>query len=127
MASCTTLSEHSVTPHDYSGVRLYQVFCASCHGLTGHGDGPVAPLVQAHVPDLTRISERHGGQFPTDELFRIIDGRTAVPTHGSREMPVWGFEFYGDNTRDAIARQQATETVTRLVDYLHTIQPGYYY
>ena len=26
--------------------------CASCHGPTGHGDGPNGPLVKA--PDLTR-------------------------------------------------------------------------
>ena len=125
IASCVTMSQYSVTPHRYPGVRTYQVFCASCHGLTGHGDGPVQPLLKAGVPDLTRISERHGGKFPVEDIRRIIDGRTELPAHGARKMPVWGFEFYGNNTDDTIAREQANQTITRLVDYLETIQPGY--
>jgi mono/diheme cytochrome c family protein len=125
IASCT-MSQYSVTPYRYSGVRLYQVFCASCHGLTGHGDGPVAPLIKARVPDLTGISARHGGKLPAEELYRIIDGRAATPTHGPGNMPVWGFEFYGNDLDDGVARRQASETITRLVEYLRTIQPDYY-
>ena len=93
LASCQTMSQYSVNPHEYSGVRLYQVYCSSCHGLTARGDGPVAALVRGGVPDLTRIAERRGGQFPNDSL----------------------------------ARKQADAAVTRLVEYLRTIQPGYYY
>jgi mono/diheme cytochrome c family protein len=127
LASCQTMSQYSVNPHEYSGVRLYQVYCSSCHGLTARGDGPVAALVRGGVPDLTRIAERRGGEFPADELQRIIDGRTALAAHGTRGMPVWGFEFHGDETNDSLARKQADAAVTRLVEYLRTIQPGYYY
>jgi mono/diheme cytochrome c family protein len=125
LGACNTMSEYSTTPHEYSGVRLYQVFCSSCHGLTGRGDGPVVPLLKRGPPDLTRLSERHGGKFPADEVYRIIDGRADVAAHGTRQMPVWGFEFYGNVTNDASARRQAQETIQRLVNYLQTIQPDY--
>ena len=128
VASCACFtSQYSVTPQRYSGVRLYQVYCASCHGLEGHGDGPVAPLVKARVPDLTGLAARNGGTFPADPLYRVIDGQQASPTHGTRKMPVWGFEFYGTDADDSAAHRQATETITRLVEYLRTIQPDYFY
>ncbi|HEU4624104.1 MAG TPA: cytochrome c [Steroidobacteraceae bacterium] len=126
MSSCTTMSAYSVRPQEYSGVRLYQVFCSSCHGLTGHGDGPLQPLLKSGVPDLTQLSQRNGGKFPAEQVRQIIDGRTVVAAHGSREMPVWGFEFYGDVANDELARKQADETIQRLVDYLRSIQPDYY-
>ncbi len=125
LSACGTMSEYSITPHEYSGVRLYQVFCSSCHGLTGRGDGPVEPLLERGPPNLTRLSERNGGRFPADQVYRIVDGRVDVGAHGTRQMPVWGFEFYGNVTDDALARRQAQETIQRLVDYLATIQPNY--
>jgi hypothetical protein len=125
--ACGTMSEYSITPHEYSGVRLYQVFCSSCHGMTGRGDGPVEPLLKRGPPDLTRLSQRNGGKFPADQVYRMLDGRADVAAHGTRQMPVWGFEFYGNLTNDALARKQAEETVQRLVKYLETIQPGYEY
>jgi mono/diheme cytochrome c family protein len=126
LGACETMSQYSVRPSTYSGVRLYQTFCASCHGLTGHGDGPVQPILGAGVPDLAQIAARHGGQFPRDEIRQIIDGRTEYAAHGSRKMPVWGFEFYGDASNEATARGEAAETIDRLVKYLETLQPGYY-
>jgi mono/diheme cytochrome c family protein len=121
-SSCTTLSDYSVNPHEYPGVRLYQVFCSSCHGLTAHGDGPVQPLLRSGVPDLTRISERRGGTFPREEIREIIDGRTAFLAHGTARMPVWGFEFYDGTGTPAGARKRADETIDRLVEYLQSIQ-----
>ncbi len=125
LASCTTMSEYSVVPHEYSGVRLYQTFCSSCHGLTGRGDGPLQPLLRGGAPDLTRISERRGGKFPESEIREIVDGRKALNAHGTSQMPVWGFEFYSGAGTERSARAQADKTVNRLVDYLKTLQAGY--
>jgi mono/diheme cytochrome c family protein len=120
------MSAYSVDPHEYSGVRLYQVYCSSCHGLTGHGDGPVEPLLKHGVPDLTKLSQRNGGKFPAERVRQMIDGRSMPSAHGAREMPVWGFEFYGSNApNEQLARKQADDTIHRLVDYLRTIQPNY--
>jgi mono/diheme cytochrome c family protein len=65
------------------------VFCASCHGESGKGEGPDADLLKQPPPDLTQIARRAGGTFPRDEVVRKIDGRTLVRAHGA-EMPVWG-------------------------------------
>ena len=73
-----------------SGPYLFRVFCASCHGGTGKGDGPVADLLRQPPGDLTQIARRSGGNFPRDAVIRTIDGRTLVPAHGTREMPIWG-------------------------------------
>jgi mono/diheme cytochrome c family protein len=126
LPSCTTMSQYSVSPHEYSGVRLYQTFCASCHGLTGLGDGPIEPLIHGGVPDLTRIAERRGGKFPVDEIRDIVDGRETLIAHGTSQMPVWGFEFRSADSDAGQARAQADRTVDRLLKYLETIQPGYY-
>jgi len=117
-------SPYSTQPYQYSGVRTYQTFCASCHGLTGHGDGPVQPFVH-NVPDLTQISARHDGRFPAEDVRRIIDGRTRIDAHGDRRMPVWGWEFYGNDYSDAVNRERAARTIDRLVKYLETIQLDY--
>jgi mono/diheme cytochrome c family protein len=126
LASCkTSMYEYSVTPYEYSGVRLYQVFCSSCHGLTGHGDGPVEPLMRSGVPDLTRIAERAGGRFPREQVRNIIDGREALIAHGTARMPVWGFEFHAGMSNDGLARQRADQMVDRLTAYVETLQPSY--
>jgi mono/diheme cytochrome c family protein len=105
-----------------SGQDLFRVFCSSCHGLTGHGDGPVASVLKQPPPDLTRIAERNNGVFPAAEIFRIIDGQAALPAHGTREMPVWGYEFFGDDPDDRLAHQQATEKIEQLVKFLEELQ-----
>jgi hypothetical protein len=73
------------------------------------------------VPDLTLIAARHDGQFSADYVFRYIDGQSGE-AHGPRTMPVWGYEFYGDNADDEAAHEQAARTIDRLVTYLRSIQ-----
>lgn len=103
-----------------SGRMLFRMNCASCHGEDGGGNGPIAPLLKVSVPDLTRIAERRNGEFPDEEIFRIIDGQ--APSNGMRHMPVWGYEFFGTGADDESAHAQATERVDRLVSYLRGIQ-----
>jgi len=127
LASCkTTPYAYSVSPREYSGVRLYQVLCSSCHGLTGRGDGPVGLMLRDGVPDLTRIAERNGGKFPAERIHEIIDGRASFMAHGAPNMPVWGFELYEGAGSNASARQSTDRMIDRLVRYLESIQPGFY-
>ena len=106
-----------------SGLELYGRLCASCHGVEGRGDGPVAPLIKIGVPDLTRIAARDGGEFPTADVRLIIDGRTDRRAHGPRDMPVWGWQLYDISNPDyANERARTNSMIDRLVTYLQSIQ-----
>lgn len=111
---------------DYSGAQLFGRFCASCHGSLGFGDGPVAPTLKVMIPDLTELSKRSGGRFPEDRVREVIDGRAVLPAHGSRPMPVWGYELEaqagaGDEPM-AHPRDAAQTLIDRLVDHLRSMQ-----
>jgi len=106
----------------YNGAQLYKRFCASCHGAGGLGDGSVAPSLKIMVPDLTRLARRHGGEFPDDLVRRIVDGRAVQVPHGTREMPVWGYEFRTAGADEPDTGSTADKLVSRLVDYLRSIQ-----
>lgn len=107
---------------DYSGRDLYMRFCASCHGVTGAGDGPVGQGMAVMVPDLTTLSRRYGGQIDTTRLREIIDGRAVVVAHGERTMPVWGYEFWVEEGADMEAEAAVRTIVDRLIAYLRTMQ-----
>lgn len=105
-----------------SGAALYRTYCASCHGIYGRGDGPVAPSLKVEVPDLTRIAARHGGEFPAEQIRKIIDGRSTRPPHGPRDMPVWGDAFRTGGGESPQADKRASEWISLLTEYLRSIQ-----
>lgn len=100
------------------GARLFRTNCASCHGTTGQGNGPVAGLLRRRVADLTQIAAANGGTFPAARVHRIIDGRD-VESHGVPEMPVWGDAFTRTTNGSAAAVQAR---IAALVRYLESIQ-----
>lgn len=108
-ATVTSAGESSAIEH---GADLFQQYCASCHGRGGYGDGPVGRSLMVEPADLTRISARNGGEFPTRRVSELIDGRTIVPAHGPREMPVWGYLLEGE----------AGNATASVVEYLRSIQ-----
>ena len=122
VASGCAMSSREAPPLGESCVELYRAHCASCHGIEGRGDGPVAALMNVSVPDLTRIAVRKGGSFPEEEIARIIDGLSPLAAHGTRNMPVWGYEFYDPRLEDRKAETQVNERVDRLVAHLASIQ-----
>lgn len=103
------------------GAPYYQGYCASCHGKTGHGDGPAAgPLLKP--ADLTQIAARRGGHFPDAEIAQFIDGRFELKAHGTRQMPVWGDVFTRDIPESDVGESIARGKVLVLVEYLKSIQ-----
>lgn len=106
----------------YTGQSLYKAYCVSCHGTAGMGDGAVAASLKVEVPDLTRIAARRSGIFPAEQVRRIIDGRTMIPPHGTREMPVWGTSFRLAAAGDQLSEQRANSLVGLLVEYLRSLQ-----
>ena len=121
VSACAGAPEPS--PAQMSGMELYQQLCSSCHGVSGRGDGPVSSLIKIGVPDLTRIAARDGGDFPTEDVRRTIDGRWDRRAHGARDMPVWGWQFYDSSaTNDAEERARVDSMIDRLVNHLRSIQ-----
>jgi hypothetical protein len=107
---------------EYSGEATFYRFCASCHGEEARGDGPVADVIAITVPDLTLIRRRAGEKFPEETLRRIIDGRNAVIYHGTRYMPVWGYEFWVEEGADDEAQKRVDIIIDNLIEYLVSIQ-----
>jgi hypothetical protein len=97
-------------------------YCSACHGAHGQGDGPAAPAFQPPPADLTRIRQRHDGLFPAAEVAAAIDGRTAIPAHGRRDMPIWGVRF-GEMAGGGPGGEAVVQEILRiLLDYLQAIQ-----
>jgi mono/diheme cytochrome c family protein len=104
------------------GRASYMQYCASCHGPTGDGHGPVAAVLRRPPADLRRLGERYGTPLPRDRIAAFIDGRAEVAAHGNREMPVWG-ERLGEVQIDGkTADETARERIAALVAYLTSIQ-----
>ncbi len=100
---------------DTNGGNMYRLYCASCHGESGAGDGPVASALIGGVPDLRLLARNNDGVFPEAVLRRVIDGRKTLRAHGSYAMPVWG--------RDLSATGgDAAQTIKGIVEYLRGLQ-----
>ena len=105
-------------PPTPSGEYLFRTHCASCHGVNAKGDGPLADSMRQRPTDLTEIARRNKGVFPSDEIGRIIDGRTAVKGHGGT-MPVWGDVF---NRTEGATSAVVRRRIETLVRYLQGLQ-----
>jgi mono/diheme cytochrome c family protein len=113
---------------DDAGREEYMVACAVCHGESGKGEGPFAPLLNIHTPDLTRLAadnDVEAGTFPFLEVLMVVDGRTGIRAHGDSAMPIWGERFAA--TAAETAGPYGSELAVRgrllsLVYYLESIQ-----
>lgn len=106
------------------GQELYVELCASCHGVTGRGDGPAAPALSGPMPNLTQLANMNGGEFPADQLQRTISGETRITAHGTPDMPVWGkmFESLRPDHKPVRRYAFAQQRVYNLVEHLRTLQ-----
>jgi len=106
-----------------AGEQEYLNSCATCHGASGTGDGPLADLMTVDLPDLTQLSAQNDGEFPMLDVIMTIDGRSGIRGHGF-PMPVWGDRFKVETSE---AGNYAAEIETRgrvlsLALYLQSLQ-----
>ena len=92
------------------GKTEYLSSCAACHGEDAKGDGVLRSVLKVPPADLTMLARRNDGHFPIAAVTEVIDGRTFIAAHGTREMPIWGFDVKVRNSIPAI------------VDYLNHLQ-----
>jgi len=122
------LAQGSGSGQMLSGELEFRQYCAPCHGLEGTGDGPVAPTLNKKPADLTSLAKNNGSVFPAKEVRDFIYGTRTVASHGTREMPIWGYAFMfrqgalGGPFVPERTPQEAEDKIARLVDYVKSIQ-----
>jgi hypothetical protein len=116
------------------GKMEYQSSCAACHGIDAKGNGPVSKELKTRPADLTVLAKNNNGVFPVNRVHQIIDGRDSLTSHGTREMPIWGYRFVPQqhfilkNTDDYIYLPPGSpepvvqSRILAVIDYLNRIQ-----
>ena len=100
------------------GQDLYMAYCDFCHGK--NGDGAMANMLDVPPPDLSQISTRRNGQFPDEEIYKIIDGQQALEAgHGARDMPIWSEVLKNSEGIDPV---MVPKKIYELIEYLKSIQ-----
>ncbi|MCI2399403.1 c-type cytochrome [Aliiroseovarius subalbicans] len=100
-----------------TGEELFAANCAVCHGSDAKGGG------MELAEDLTTLTTRHGGTFPTAFVMSTIDGYAKADTHGP--MPEFGVLLKGDMEVWTDPNGVPTPTpsgLLKLANYLESIQ-----
>lgn len=124
--------ESTASAQDFdAGKSEYQSSCEACHGADGKGKGSLSTQLKVPPADLTVLAKKNNGVFPVQSVYEVIDGRRAILSHGTRDMPIWGNRY----TVEQIQIQQALRNypyydpeatvqmrILSIIDYLNRIQ-----
>ncbi len=124
LAACMGLGSPAAADDAANGKQIYETYCATCHGLDGRGQGPMAAILLLQPPDLTVLTEKYDGEFPLFRVVTRIDGRDPLVSHGS-PMPIFGGFFEGQDTAlktDGGQPVLTSQPVADLVAYLREVQ-----
>jgi mono/diheme cytochrome c family protein len=107
--------------HIASGEEMYRTYCAVCHGIDGKGGAPATPALRDQVPDLTTLSQSHGGKYPAQYVEDVLRFGTekGFPAHGNKDMPIWGRVFASMPKSN---KGTVTRRISDLNQYLGTLQ-----
>ena len=109
------------------GKQAYEAQCAVCHGMDAKGNGLYTASLKIPPPDLTTLAKKNGGVFPVERVTKVIDGRTDIAAHRSRDMPIWGARFAVNAAEHFVDVPYDQEVYIRgqilaLIDYLDRLQ-----
>ena len=108
-----------------AGKDLFVTYCWQCHGMNAKGLGPMAEMLAIDTPDLTELSKRNQGEFPTEAVATQIDGQSPLLAHGG-EMPIFGPALEADqNVTLRLNNGQRLMTalpLANLIAYLESLQ-----
>ena len=81
------------------GQKLYQQFCANCHGKKGQGDGPLAAALN---PKPSNLAARAGHHTDGDYAWKIANGRGVMPGFKNqlKETQIWELVHYIQNFKN---------------------------
>ncbi|MBM3614728.1 MAG: cytochrome c [Alphaproteobacteria bacterium] len=106
-----------------TGAEDYAAYCSACHGATGKGDGEIATELSRKPADLTTLSARNKGEFPTTKVMAQIwgyagaKGRGVMPDFG----PLLQSEMVPYDGGDGIETPTPIRLV-QLAEYLKVLQ-----
>ncbi|HME10454.1 MAG TPA: c-type cytochrome [Bryobacteraceae bacterium] len=100
-----------------SGKEMFNHYCASCHGISGKGDGPAAASFKKAPRDLTKLARDNGGKFPANHVAATLSLEDCC-VHGSKVMPVWGPILSSVSHTPGEEQQR----ISNLVKYIETLQ-----
>ena len=83
-----------------SAAMLFTMFCARCHGATGHGDGDDAASLSTKPQDFHDCAAM--AKKPDDQLFNAVKGggtSVGLPS----DMPAWGTGLNDQQIHDLVA------------------------
>lgn len=86
LVACATETD---MPGPAEGRAFFAENCVSCHGTGGKGDGPATAGLPKPPTDLTQLSRKNGGAFPTARALSYIWG-DPEQAHLARVMPQFG-------------------------------------
>lgn len=109
------------------GKKEYDANCANCHGPKGKADGVYKPYLTKSPTDLSTLAKANGGVFPFDRVYKIVDGREAIPGHSTADMPIWGADYLAAAAGDYMDVPYDPEFYVRtrimaLVEYVSRLQ-----
>jgi mono/diheme cytochrome c family protein len=106
-----------------TGAEDYAAYCSACHGATGKGDGDAAAGLSRKPANLTTLSARNKGAFPTTKVMAQIWGYAGAKGRGV--MPDFGPLLQGEMVPYDGGDGIETPTPIRLVqlaEYLKVLQ-----
>lgn len=106
-----------------TGAEDFATYCAACHGAGGKGDGDAAAGLPRKPANLTKLSAKNKGAFPTTRVMAQIWGYAGAKGRGV--MPDFGPMLQGEMVPYDGGDGIETPTPIRLVElaeYLKRLQ-----
>ena len=105
-----------------SGSEMYAVYCAVCHGATGQGNGPAAPVFKKPPTNLAMLAKDNNGKYPAQHVYTVLRFGTPVPAHGNIQMPVWNTLLRSLNSTAESDDSATRLRIDNLVEYIQSLQ-----
>jgi hypothetical protein len=67
---------------------------------------------------LTQLTKNNHGEFPSGQLWAILQFGAPAPAHGSSDMPIWGGLFRSLDPNDPVKVNQRIQTLVVCVKTL---------
>ncbi|WP_243267913.1 cytochrome c [Sulfitobacter sp. DSM 110093] len=110
-------------PETHNRAKFFAANCASCHGMSGLGDGLSSVRLDPRPTDLTLLASENEGSSPRARALSYIYGD---PQHGhfGRVMPQFGGAMASDTVPIEVngVMNPTPKILAGLLAYLESIQ-----